>query len=110
MSGAFDVERVLRLTDDELANLRGQLCPVNGCGEHDCESVCDRCGDHHGSLTQIKPGRFRIVCAKCSVETECACGCGAVRPRYLMVKTDIHDGGGELFTEQCAGRDAMVSW
>ena len=103
-----DVERIVALTDEQLANLRGYVCPE--CSERDCQACCERCGDRHGDMLEVKADRFRQVCLKCQAPTDCACGCGETKPKYLMVYTDNCDGGGEWFTEECSGVSALENW
>lgn len=104
---AFDVDRVTRLTNAELGSLRGQLCPVEGCQEYDCQALCDRCGAEHGQLVEIpssEPGRMprvRTVGPRCSRQRECA-SCEKVLPRYLLVGVD-----GEIFCSTCCHQDPL---
>lgn len=100
------VGRVLSLTDQELANLRGDWC--SDCGSRECdETTCDRCGKHGGQLVEIpnpdpcKMPRVRTVCQHCSRLRECA-SCSTVAPRYMLV-----DCGEDIFCAACCRRDPI---
>jgi hypothetical protein len=104
---AFDVDRITALTNAELSDLRGQLCPVTSCDEYDCPALCDRCQGAHGSLVEIpnpdpcKLPRVRTVCLKCSELRHCA-SCDAELPRYLLINCD-----GDSFCGRCCHQDPL---
>ncbi|HVJ15815.1 MAG TPA: hypothetical protein VM686_10240 [Polyangiaceae bacterium] len=102
-----DVSRLVALTNEQLANLRGYVCPE--CSDRDCQACCERCGDRHGDMLEVKADRFRQVCLKCQAPTECA-SCEVSLPRYRLIKDDNYEGGGELFCEKCAGRSFLETW
>jgi hypothetical protein len=98
------VDRVARLTDAELAGIRGQLCPVDGCDEYDCQALCDRCGERHGSLVELRPLVIRTVCTRCSELRHCA-SCDAELPRYLLTVIE-----GEAFCGPCCHVEPGSNW
>ena len=98
----LDHERDTRLTDLELANLRGQLCPecgLRGCEHIECEGP--ECGRHARHLTEVREGITRIYCDRCVEVRHCA-SCDVAAPRYLLVPAE-----GERFCETCAHRDPL---
>jgi hypothetical protein len=105
-----DVERIVLLTDEQLAALRGAVC--KDCGSRDCQDPgCDRgCNRHANNMVEVRPLVVRFVCDRCVEEVECACGCGAVLPRWQMTYTDNAEGGGEWFGPECCGVEPGESW
>lgn len=95
---AFDIGRMGRLTDEELANLRG-ICPA--CDERPCNiPLCDRCGDKHGAhLTEIAEGRERLFCGGCVKPVHCD-NCDKPFPRWALDKSDLGS-----FCVGCGGTD-----
>ncbi len=107
---AFDVERILSVSNDELSNLRAPAC--KDCGSREClDPCCDRgCLRHATTLVNLGDLQVRFVCARCVEDVECACGCGDTFPRWKMTYTGSHDGGGEWFGPRCCGIDAGEGW
>jgi hypothetical protein len=100
---------LINLDNVDLSYLRGFDKP---CDDRDCELLghCDRCGRHSTTLVEVRPLVFRTVCESCSIETECACGCGETMPKYMMTYTDNYDGGGEWFGPKCCGVEPGETW
>jgi hypothetical protein len=91
-----EVERIVLLTDEQLAALRAPA-QVDGC-----DRGCDRRGIN---LVELDGLRVRIVCDRCIQDVECACGCGKVMPRWQTTTV-----GGETFGPKCCGVEPGESW
>lgn len=100
---AFDVGRIVALSDEELSNLRGPFC--KDCGSRDCElPACDRCAKRHVHDVIELDGKIVILCKRCLAPAECA-SCRLVQPRYLMGSAE-----GETFCKTCYGQDPVEAW
>jgi hypothetical protein len=92
------IERIIGLSNEQLGGLRGQLCPVDGCNEYDCQALCDRGCERHGTLVE-----GHILCLKCTQMVECANGCKVPRWRSSVLE-------GDRFCCECLSQEPGEDW
>jgi len=100
---AFDVARIMALSDAELADLRGEPCPQ--CKDRDCLAVrCEICDRHSHTLIEIRPGVSRLACTRCAEVVECA-NFSETRHPVKLERCKMALEHGERFCPECSHRD-----
>ena len=101
---AFNVERIVALSDAELANVRGVWC--KDCKSRDCDVPgCERCDVRHAhNLVDLGDDKSAALCLHCQEIVECA-SCGEKYPRYETGSAE-----GEPFGPSCYGQDPKGAW
>ena len=105
---AFNVERILSLSNAELANLRAPVCPDPSCNECPCHREgCERygCGRHSVDGVKLPSGAVKFVCARELEVIECD-NCCKPFPRWQLVK--VPDTGS--FCAKCSHTEIGSEW